>query len=388
MKKNGFTLIELLAAIMVLALIALISTPIILKVIEKAEKGSFEDSAYGVLDAAKLYYVDINLDEKGKEETLTFPGDNKLKLSGKKPVTGKVILEEDGKVGLAISNGKWCAIKNQNEEKVRIIEYSIGDCKIKGNETDESCFVVNDSGDTITNYTCTDTDVIIPSEINGKVITKIGISAFSNKNLTSVKISESVTSINGSAFSNNQLQSVTIPDSVTSIDGAAFFNNQLQSVTIPDSVITIFSNAFANNQLQSITIPDSVIDIGMGVFENNQLTSIKIGKGLTSLDDETFEDNKLVSIIIPSNVKNIGTFAFFNNKLQNVELSEGIISIGAGAFNNNQLQSITIPSSVTSIGSNAFYRNQSGMKVIINKPVGSITGSSSLWGVDSIEWTG
>ena len=48
--KKGFTLIELLAVIVILAIIALIATPIIIGVIDDARKGTFENTSYGVLE--------------------------------------------------------------------------------------------------------------------------------------------------------------------------------------------------------------------------------------------------------------------------------------------------------------------------------------------------
>ena len=62
MNKKGFTLIELLAVIIILAVIALIATPVVLNVIEKARVEAAENSAYGVIDAAKLYYTESLLD--------------------------------------------------------------------------------------------------------------------------------------------------------------------------------------------------------------------------------------------------------------------------------------------------------------------------------------
>ena len=53
MKKKGFTLVELLAVIVILAIIALIATPMILNVIENAKKGAKESSALGYLDAVE-----------------------------------------------------------------------------------------------------------------------------------------------------------------------------------------------------------------------------------------------------------------------------------------------------------------------------------------------
>ena len=45
-RNKGFTLVELLAVIVILALIALIATPIILNVINDAKKQAAKDSAY------------------------------------------------------------------------------------------------------------------------------------------------------------------------------------------------------------------------------------------------------------------------------------------------------------------------------------------------------
>ena len=56
MKRKGFTLIELLAVIIVLAIIALIATPIIFNVIENAKIKSLENSCYGVIDAVRTNY--------------------------------------------------------------------------------------------------------------------------------------------------------------------------------------------------------------------------------------------------------------------------------------------------------------------------------------------
>ena len=56
-KKKGFTLIELLAVIVVLAIIALIATPIILGVIDKAKIGAAKSSVFGYADAVEKSYV-------------------------------------------------------------------------------------------------------------------------------------------------------------------------------------------------------------------------------------------------------------------------------------------------------------------------------------------
>ena len=74
MKKNGFTLIELLAVIVILAVIALIATPVIMNAINDAKKGAAKDAAYGVVKAVE-YSVALAANEgsslPGSSESLT-----------------------------------------------------------------------------------------------------------------------------------------------------------------------------------------------------------------------------------------------------------------------------------------------------------------------------
>lgn len=63
MKKQGFTLIELLAVIVILAIIALIATPIVLNVIENSKEKAVERSAENYMDAIELMLMTDLLDE-------------------------------------------------------------------------------------------------------------------------------------------------------------------------------------------------------------------------------------------------------------------------------------------------------------------------------------
>jgi prepilin-type N-terminal cleavage/methylation domain len=104
MNKKGFTLIELLAVIVILAIIALIATPIIIGVIDKARKNSAEDAAYGVIDAAKLAYVESQLDPTPMAAS-TYSVTT-LSVSGTKPTAGTFTIAADGQItvsGLVIS---------------------------------------------------------------------------------------------------------------------------------------------------------------------------------------------------------------------------------------------------------------------------------------------
>ena len=94
-KNKAFTLIELLAVIVILAIIALIATPIVLNIIEKARKSAFQDSAYGLISAAKLKYTENLVSNTREDVTYTFPqtGDNKLQFSGSEPKGGSIVVD-------------------------------------------------------------------------------------------------------------------------------------------------------------------------------------------------------------------------------------------------------------------------------------------------------
>ena len=96
-KKKGFTLIELLAVIIVLAIIALIAMPIIFNVIENAKLKSMENSAYGVIDAVRLHYME-NLMNTGNGEVPTTGSVTTLSLSGEHPTDGTWIIVNDANV--------------------------------------------------------------------------------------------------------------------------------------------------------------------------------------------------------------------------------------------------------------------------------------------------
>ena len=138
MKRNkGFTLIELLAVIVVLAVIALITTPLISNVIEKSKKGALQDSAYGLIESANIYYAQGILDESNTKTEFTFQNgeqtsESKLSYKGKIE-NGSLRLYSDGKSAVCITEGNYAAIKNVNEKTVTVVK---GRCSYNS-ETEE-----------------------------------------------------------------------------------------------------------------------------------------------------------------------------------------------------------------------------------------------------------
>ena len=114
-KKIGFTLIELLAVIIVLAIIALIATPIIFNVIENAKIKSLENSCYGVIDAVRTNYSEnlLNSTRECKDE-------NDKNCGGKIETSGDV--KELTVAGEQPSGGSWVIVNDPKAENGRGIQ--------------------------------------------------------------------------------------------------------------------------------------------------------------------------------------------------------------------------------------------------------------------------
>ena len=80
MNKKGFTLIELLAVIVILAIIALIATPIIMGIIDDAKKKAAENSAYGYIKSVENTMVQKSFSQN---DIVTLNGDYTISADGK-----------------------------------------------------------------------------------------------------------------------------------------------------------------------------------------------------------------------------------------------------------------------------------------------------------------
>ncbi len=202
-------------------------------------------------------------------------------------------------------------------------------------------FTYNSSDDTysITDYTGSEFEVVIPSTYNGHPVTSIGDSAFEKC---------------------SSLSSISVPDGVTRIGDSAFYAcDSLTSIVIPGSVTSIGDSAFKKcSSLASISIPDGVTRIGDAAFYYcSSLTNIEIPDSVTSIGDSAFSFCwSLTSIVIPNGVTRIGDAAFYYcSSLTNIEIPDSVTSIGISAFACcSSLTSIVIPDSVAYMGEIAF----------------------------------
>lgn len=241
------------------------------------------------------------------------------------------------------------------------------ECRIKGNR-DQTC--------TITGYRGDESVLVIPSNIQGYLVTAIGERAFSwSENLTTVHIPKSITSIDGSAFLGcSSLQKFLVDPknpAFTQEQGILFNKTRTlihtypeakadATYTIPEGMETIGDYAFSRcNNLTEIILPSGIKTIGEGAFYTcKALTDIHLPDSVTAIGEHAFSDcTALKSIIIPEKIRSIEHFTFAEcTSLTTIILSGNLTSIGDWAFYEcNTLTCITLPDSVTSIGEAAFY---------------------------------
>lgn len=171
-------------------------------------------------------------------------------------------------------------------------------------------YVYESWSDTITilGYKGNKTEIVIPGEIKGKKVTKIGELAFMGcKNLKSIIIPEGVTRISNQAFAGcSGLTSIPMPDSITHISDAAFVGcSSLKSITMPKGVTSIAASIFEScSSLESVTIPKGVTEIYGGAFEGcSSLECVTIPEGVTWIGGSAFKGcSSLTSITIPKSV--------------------------------------------------------------------------------------
>ena len=252
---------------------------------------------------------------------------------------------------------------------------------------DNTTITIN-SGGSSKAYLGTDTDVTVPSAIDGYPVMIVGNYAFYNyTDLESVTIPNTVTSIGNNAFQNcSSLADVDMGSGVLTIGSSAFANcTSFEEIEIGSSVQTINGGAFqACSNLKKVVIPPSVTTIngrytfyqcntdlktyitdlaawckinfngGSGDYGSNPL---EFGHNLYIYDSIADDYILAENIVIPSGITSISAGAFnCCTSIKSVVIPEGVTTINQYSFRGcSNLESITIPSSLTTVsGANVF----------------------------------
>ncbi len=191
------------------------------------------------------------------------------------------------------------------------------------------------SGDTatITQYNGTDTEVTVPSLIDGYPVTTVNAAAFSEVGITYLSLSDGITDIVGSGSLGSTLEELYLPPSFENIPLTSFaYFSALRDIHIvpnenysssdgvlysADGKTLIF---MPPGRTGEFTVPDTVETIGKAAFRKSALTSVILPPSVKKVDNSAFEDSSLESIALSEGLEYVGFYAFAKTKLTELSL--------------------------------------------------------------------
>ena len=298
-----------------------------------------------------------------------------------------------------------------------------------------------DNGDNTVTVSLTElgkkaSEIIIPSEFEGKPVTTLGTNfATNNTNITKVTIPGTIKDIPSESFSYcSSLEEVNFNEGLLTIGQDAFERcSKLKKVAFPKTLTTIDRYAFYYaTSLYQIFIPKSVTTINQYAFSyigskpyacieaqelpsgwssdwassvTYYLGSIKIvdtdeytyvyrslyGDKTASILRLTEATSELLDFTVPTQIEDatdirVAPYLFQSNKyIRNVDLT-GVTRIGSSAFEScSNLQTVTFSESLTLIGSNAFQYCSSLKEVDLPNGLTEI-GSSAFYSCSALTY--
>ena len=191
-------------------------------------------------------------------------------------------------------------------------------------------------------------EVVIPSSIDGLVVTEIGENfAKGNKKITKVTIPSTVTKIDFSAF-----------EDCTSLEKVVYLSQTSSETGEIVRDLTYGINVFrGDTALKEAIVPARALNAASGTFAGcTSITSANID-GISQIGSEMFKDcTALKSVTLGSNVTKINDAAFAGcSSLTSFEAPQYLTSIGQQAFQNDtSLVTVTLNGLISNIGLFAF----------------------------------
>ena len=196
-------------------------------------------------------------------------------------------------------------------------------------EDGESEFVIDNDG-IIKAYLGNEANIVVPDVVNGVVPTQIGPQVFSNSNIKSIVLPDTVETIGESAFADTNLKSITA-NNLCFLNKKCFYNCNLLSNIDLSKVKEIGSEALFGCELLNQDLELSALDI----IADNGLAGTYFSTihlpNCTRADDNAFEGCTAEEIVL-NKAKSIGNSAFNNCKNLKVLYVPNVQDLG-GRFN-------------------------------------------------------
>ena len=208
-------------------------------------------------------------------------------------------------------------------------------------------------------YIDADEDVIIiPGEIDGLIVERIGNGAFEeiedwfDYELADLYIGDNIREIDEYAFSSSgSIKEVYIPDSMLRIGKLAFYGcNEIESIHMNEGLLSIGDFCFELcRSITNVTIPSSVYEIGTNPFcDCSSLVEINV-----DMNNNTFYSNGKMIIRREDGYLVSGV----TGGMDELTIPDTVVTIGGYSFKRCSFFTIIIPKNVKSIEEYAFARS-------------------------------
>lgn len=222
------------------------------------------------------------------------------------------------------------------EETSAVVDASTSENENKQESPAEDFYYTEkDDGTLLIGYKGKESDVVVPAEIDKKIVTEIIWKGFH--------------------YNKDNLRSVTLPETITIIGTEAFEDcSLLAEINLPDSLTSVGIKAFLGcTSLKQITIPANCI-FGDAALAQSGVETVIFKEGVETISNALVE-TKVKEVVLPNSVREIGFSAFDRcYDLEKVTLNEGLVTIKSYAFSKTKIKEIIIPKSVKSIDETSF----------------------------------
>lgn len=330
-----------------------------------------------VCNADEVFFNSVNIQGDSVLEEIVINGEFHGGFTNRKTPVKRVVCNGEATynavLGMKAAGFELCCDAYGNN-----IAFSKNDTDMKQTyDADGFRYYINEKSEAvITRYIGGESNVVVPSSLDGHTVTAIATLAFS-----SLKISSTSNPFSDDRYiSEDLLVSVTLPDTVKIIGKYAFaYNLSLESVNIPSGVEIIPTECFYYcDSLKSIALPESVTVIGDCAFQNCEalesiemkgvekvgdnafqlckaLSDVRYSAKLREIGNSSFTDCNLTGTLDLSSVIKIGAGAFMDTKIKKVILNDNLEMLEYGVFQGcSSLEEINFPSKLVSIGSCCF----------------------------------
>ncbi len=259
-------------------------------------------------------------------------------------------------------------------------------------ENGDFVYDLYDNQVTLKGYKGSETTLKIPSEIEGKPVTKIYgdmEKAIVPASVTAVELPDTVVTIDYYAFYKSSIKSITLPESLRNIYTNAFmYCNDLENVKIPSNIRVISQEAFYGCPKafgENLIIPDGFKQVTSKCYamtsyddDDGTLKEIVIPDSVTKISDAAFRHRTGVEkVTMSKNLTTIEEMAFLGcSSLKSVELSDTITVMGASAFCGSGVETVVLPKNAC-VDTLVFGDCQNLKKVTVPEGVTYSTGSYS-----------